>query len=129
MARLAKGTPCFEAEHFQRHVTDEPCRQCPREIGKVGLGQLVVEGLVGYCGPTEGIETAVQIGQGLDALTGTGGRQRQAQAKGRDHALTATKLDVGATGVEQGFGKHPLELVSDHGKVSVIHRGLLSLFP
>ena len=30
--------------------------------------------------------------------------------------------------VEQGFGKDPLELVSDHAKLSVIHRGLLSLY-
>ena len=30
--------------------------------------------------------------------------------------------------IEQRFGKHPLELVSDHAKVSVIHRGLLSLY-
>src|SRR5262249_10167206 len=58
----------------------------------------------------------------------TGRRQRQAQAKGRDDALTSTKLHVFATGVEQRFGKDPLELVSDHGKLSVIHRGLLSLF-
>jgi hypothetical protein len=128
MAKLAKGTPFCAAEHFQRHVTAEPGRQRPCEISKVGLGQLVIKRLVGDGGPKEGIETAVQIGQGLDALTGTGCRQRQAQAKGRDNALTAAKLDASATGIEQGFGKHPLELVCNHGKVSVIHRELLRCF-
>src|SRR5712691_4648962 len=71
------------------------------------------------------METAVEIGQRLDALAGTGGRQRQAQATRRDEALAATKLPLGATGVEQGFGKHPLELVSNHAQWSVVHLGLL----
>jgi hypothetical protein len=71
----------------------------------------------------------VEIGQGLHPLAGTGRRQRQAQAKGRDDTLASTKLHIFATGVKQRFGKDPLELVSDHGKLSVIHRGLLSLFP
>jgi hypothetical protein len=70
----------------------------------------------------------VQIGDRLDALAGTGGRQRQAQAKGCEDALTATKPHGFATGIEQRFGKHPLERVCDHAKVPVIHRGLLSLF-
>ena len=69
----------------------------------------------------------MEIGQRLDGLAGTGGRQRQAQAKRRDDALAATKLRLCATGVEQGFGKHPLELVSNHAKLSVVHLGLLSL--
>ena len=73
------------------------------------------------------MEAAVDIGQRLDGLAGTGGGQREAQAKWRDDALASAKLDVFATGVEQRFGKHPLELVSDHAKLSVIHRGLLSL--
>jgi hypothetical protein len=90
---------------------------------------LVVEGFVGESGAKEGIETAVEIGNGLHTLAGTGRRQRQAQAKGRDDALASTKLHVCATGVEQGFGKHPLELVCDHAKLSVIHRGLLLLLP
>ena len=94
----------------------------------MGLGQLVVEGFVGESGAKEGMETAVEIGNGLHTLAGTGRRQRQAQAKRRDDALASTKLHVCATGVEQGFGKHPLELVCDHAKLSVIHRGLLSLF-
>src|SRR4029434_2735393 len=33
-----------------------------------------------------------------------------------------------ATGVEQYFRKHPWDLVSDNVKLSVIHRGLISLF-
>ena len=43
-------------------------------------------------------------------------------AKGREDALASTKLHVLATGVEQGFGKHPLELVCDHAKLSVSTR-------
>src|SRR5207245_6747627 len=56
-----------------------------------------------------------------------GGCQSQAQAKRRDDALAATKLHLCATGVEQGFGKHPLELVSHHAQLSVVHLRLLSL--
>jgi len=75
------------------------------------------------------MEAAVEIGQRLDRLAGTGGRQREAQAKRRDDTLAATKLLRCATGVEQGFGKHPLELVSNHAQLSVIQRGLLALSP
>src|SRR5262249_34037744 len=106
---------------------DEPFRHRPSEIGKVELGYLVIEGFVGAGGSKKGIEATVEIGDGHDPLAGTDRRQRQAQTKGRDEALTATKLHVFATGIEQRFGKHPLELVSDHAKLSVIHRGLLSL--
>jgi len=70
----------------------------------------------------------MEIGQRLDGLAGTGGGQRQAQAKRGDDALASTKPHVFATGVEQRFGKDPLELVHDHAKLSVIHLGLLSLF-
>jgi hypothetical protein len=69
----------------------------------------------------------VEIGDRLHTLAGTSRRQRQAQTKGGDDALASTKLHGFATAVEQGFGKDPLELVSDHAKLSVIHRGLLSL--
>src|SRR5713101_9718344 len=92
VAKLAKRTPFFEPEHFQRHVTDEPFRHSPSEIGKVGLGHLVIEGFVGDGGTKKGIEATVEIGDGLNPLAGTGRRERQAQAKGRDDALTATKL-------------------------------------
>ena len=90
---------------------------------------MVIEGLVGDGSTKERIEAAVEIGDGLDTLAGTGRRQRQAQAKGRDDALASTKFHVFATGVEQRFRKHPLELISDQAKLSVIHRGLLSLYP
>src|SRR4029450_10216685 len=89
---------------------------------------LVIEGLVGHGGAKDGIEAAVEIGDSLNPLAGTGRRQCQAQAKGRDDALASTQFHVFTTGVEQYFRKHPLELVSDHVKLSVIHRGLLSLF-
>jgi hypothetical protein len=89
---------------------------------------LVIEGLVSDGGTKERIEATVEIGDGLDAMAGRGRRQRQAQAKWRDDALASAKFHLFATGVEQCFGKHPLELVSDHAKLSVIHRGLLSLY-
>src|SRR5262252_5673749 len=128
MAKLGKRMSFFEAEHFQRHVTNKPFRHGPGEISKPGLSDLVIEGLVGHSGTKQGIEATVAIGDRLDPLPGTSRRQRQAQAKGRDDALTATKLHVFATGIEQRFGTHPLELVSDHAKVSVIHLRLLALF-
>jgi hypothetical protein len=73
----------------------------------------------------------VEIGQRLDGLAGTRGGQSQAQAKRRDDALSATKLHLCATGVEQGFGKHPLELVSNHATVpdSKEWNEILKLFP
>jgi hypothetical protein len=74
------------------------------------------------------MEAAVNIGDRLARLAGTGRRQRQAQAPWRDDALAATKLPVFAPGVQQRFGQHPWELLSDHAQVSVIHRGLLSLY-
>jgi hypothetical protein len=73
------------------------------------------------------IEAAVEIRQGFDAMARTGRRQCEAQAKRRNGPLAPTKLRVFAAGVKQRFGKHPLELISDHAKLSVIHRGLLSL--
>ena len=112
----------------ERHLTHEPFRHGPGEIGKVRFGHLIIEGLVGDGRTKEGIEAAVEIGNGLDTLAGTGRRQCQAQAKWREDALASTKLHVFATRIEQRFGKHPLELVSDHAKVSVIHRGLLALY-
>src|SRR2546428_65916 len=128
MAKRGKRVSFGKPEHFERHLTDEPFRHGTGEIGKVGLRHLIIEGLVGDGGAKEGIEAAVQIGDGLDTLAGTGRRQRQAQAKGRDDALASTKLPVFATGIPQRFGKHPLELVSDHAQLSVIHRGLLSSY-
>src|SRR2546428_11271116 len=56
-----------------------------------------------------------------------GRRQRQAQAKRCDDPLAPTKPRLFATGVEQRFRKHPLELVRDHAKLSRIHLRLLSL--
>jgi hypothetical protein len=88
---------------------------------------LSIEGLVRDGGAKQGIEAAVQVGDRLDALAGTGGGERQAQAKRCNGPHAPTKLHVCATGVEQRFGKHPLELVRDHAKLSVIHLGLLSL--
>src|SRR5262249_18228599 len=129
VAKLAQGTPFFEPEHCQRHGTDEPFRHRPSESGQVELGHLVIEGFVSDGGSKKGLEATVESGDGLDPLAGTDRRQRQAQAKGRDDALTATKLPVFAPGIEQRFGKHPLELVSDQAKLSVIHRGLLSWYP
>src|SRR5262249_2236879 len=128
MAKFAKGTPFFEAEHFEGHLTNKPFRHGPSEIGKVRFGHLIIEGLVGNGRTKESIETAVEICNGLDTLAGTGRRQCQAQAKRRKEALASTKFHVFATRIEQRFGKHPLELVSDHAKVSVIHRSLLSLY-
>src|SRR5207249_11542574 len=129
VAKFGKGPSLFEPEHFQRHVTDEPFRHSPSEIGKVGLGHLVIERFVRNGGMKQRIEAAVEIRQGFDPLAGTGRRQRQAQAKRGDDALASTKLHVLATSVQQRFGKHPLELVSDHAKLSMIHRGLLSWYP
>src|SRR3989442_14586692 len=54
-----------------------------------------------------------------------GRRQRQAQAKRCDDPLAPTKPRLFATGVEQRFRKHPLELVRDHAKLSRIHPKLL----
>ena len=113
MAQLAKRTPFGAPEHFQRHVTDEPFRHRPSEIGNVGLGHLVIEGFVGDGGPKKGMEATVEIGDRLHTLAGTSRRQRQAQTKGGDDALASTKLHGFATAVEQGFGKDPWELVSD----------------
>ena len=129
MAKLAQRVSFCEPEHFQRHVTHQPLRHRPGEISKMRLGYLVIKGLVGYRGAKEGIEAAVEIRDRLDPPAGTGCRQRQAQAKGRHDSLASTQLHVLAAGVEQGFGKAPLELVSDHAQLSVIHRRLLSLFP
>src|SRR6516165_6673501 len=129
MATLGKGASLGKAEHFERHVPDEPRGHRAGEISKMRLGHLVREGFVGDSGAPYGIEAAVEIGQGLDGLAGTGGRQSEAQAKRRDNTLAATTRRLCATGVEQGFGKHPVERVSHHAPWSVIHRGLLSVSP
>jgi hypothetical protein len=129
VAELANGTPCFTSEHWQRHVTDELCRPRPRAIGTVGLGHLVIEGFVGAGGAPEGMEGAVEIGNGLDVLAGTGGRQREAQAQRGDDALALAKPNVLGAGVQQRLGKDPLAFVSNQSKLSVIHRGLLSWSP
>jgi len=71
----------------------------------------------------------MEIGQRLDGLAGTGGGQRQAQAKRGDDALASTKPHVFATSVQQRFGKDPLALVSHPAQLSVIQLRLLSLFP
>src|SRR6266849_11036245 len=47
MAKLGKSAALGKAEHFERHVPDEPRRHRTGEIGKVGLGHLVIEGFVG----------------------------------------------------------------------------------
>ena len=93
----------------------------------MGLRQLIIERLVGNRGIKQRIEAAVEIRQGVDAMARTGRRQREAQAKRRNGPLAPAKLRVFAAGVEQRFRKHPLELISDHAKLSVVHLGLLSL--
>src|SRR5262252_6299089 len=70
----------------------------------------------------------MEIRQSLDALAGTSRCQCEAQAKWRNDPHAPTQLCIGATGVEQRFGKHPLELIRDHAKLSMIHRGLLSWY-
>jgi hypothetical protein len=70
----------------------------------------------------------VEICEGCDALARTGRRQCQTSSKRRDAPLAPTKLHVFTTGVEQRFGQHPLELVSDHAQLSMIHLGLLSWY-
>jgi hypothetical protein len=129
VAKRGKRLALSEPEPCEGHRTDEPFRHGTGEIGKVRLRHLVIEGLGGDGGTKERMEAAMEIGDRLDTLAGTGRRQRQAQAQGRDDALTATTCPVFAPGVEQRCGKHPLELVSDHAQLSVIHRGLLSLYP
>ena len=47
MAKLGKGASLDKAEHFERHVPDKPRGHSASEIGKAGLGHLVIEGLVG----------------------------------------------------------------------------------
>src|SRR4029077_17164639 len=71
----------------------------------------------------------VKIRQRLDALAGTRCRQRQPPAKRCDDPLAWTKLRGFAAGVEQRYRKHPLHLVRDHAKLSVVHLGLLSWYP
>src|SRR3989442_7806222 len=56
-----------------------------------------------------------------------GRSQRQAQAKRCDDPLAPTNPRLFATGVEQRFRKHPLELIRDHAQLSRIHLRLLSL--
>ena len=73
-AKLATGATCGEPEHFERHVTDEARRHGTGEIGKVGLGQLVVKCLVGDRGVEQRIEATVEIREGVDALARTGRR-------------------------------------------------------
>src|SRR5262249_46147444 len=84
---------------------------------------------VGAGGAPEGLKAAMEIGHGLDRRARTGGRQREAQANGWENTLASTQRPVGATGIEQGVGKHPWALVRDHPKVAVLHRGLLALCP
>src|SRR5262249_30456958 len=100
VAKLSKRLSFFEPKHFQRHVTDKPFRHRTSEISKVGLGHLVIEGLIGDGSAKEGIEATVEISDGLDPLAGTSRRQRQAQAKRGDDALTSTKLHGLATSIE-----------------------------
>jgi len=126
-AKRGKRAAWRASEDFARHVPNEPRGHGAGDIGQVGLGHLVIQGLVGDGGAPEGLEAAVDIGNRLDPLAGTGCCQCQAQAKRRDDALASTKRHVFATGIEQWFGKHPLARVSDHAQVSVIHLGLLSL--
>ena len=100
------------------------------EIGKVGLGHLVIEGFVG----DRGVQTTALKPRWKSARVSTRWLAQVAvSAKPKRNgvmiALAPTKLRGFATGVEQRFGKHPLELVSDHAKLSVIHLGLLSLYP
>src|SRR2546421_3045828 len=127
MAKFCKGPSFGEPKDFEGHFAKKPRGHRAHERGKVGLGQLVVERLIGNGGVKQRIETAVEIRQRFDAMARTGRRQREAQAKRGNGPLAPTKLCVFAAGVEQPFGKHPLELLSDHAKLSVIHLGLLSL--
>ncbi|HET8671739.1 MAG TPA: hypothetical protein VFM05_14260, partial [Candidatus Saccharimonadales bacterium] len=79
MAKSAKRAPLFDPEHFERHLTQKPFRHGPGEIGKVRFGHLIIEGLVGDGRTKEGIEAAVEIGNSLDTLAGTGRPQSQAE--------------------------------------------------
>ena len=129
VATRATRAPLFAPEPLQRHGTEEPCRHGPRASGHVGLGQLVIQRLGGARRTTERMEPAGAIGPGLHPLAGAGRGAREAQAQGGDAALASTKLQGGAPGVQQGFGKHPLALICDHAKVSVSQLALLALLP
>jgi hypothetical protein len=93
----------------------------------MGLGPLVIERFVGQRGGKQRMEAAGEIREGCDAMARPGRRQGEAQAQRRHSPLAPTKLRVFAAGVQQLFGKHPLELVSDHAQLSGIRLGLLSL--
>src|SRR6266705_5280955 len=127
VAKLRKDPSLGESEDFQGHLTNETGGRSAHEISKVRLRQLVIECFVGNRRVKQRIKAPVEICQGFDAMAGTSRRQCQAQTKRRDDPHAPIKLHVFAAGVEQHFGKHPLELVSNHAKLSVIHLGLLSL--
>ena len=47
VAKLRKSLAFGEAKHFQGHLPDEAFGHGTHEIGKTGLGQLVIQGFVG----------------------------------------------------------------------------------
>jgi hypothetical protein len=128
VAKLCTDSSLGEPEDFQGHLAHETGSSGAHASSKVWLGPLVIERFGGNGRVKQRMEAAMEIGQGVDAMAGTGRRQCQAQTKRRDDPRTPRKLPVFAAGVAQRFGKHPLELVSHHAKLSMIHLGLLSLF-
>src|SRR5262252_9505136 len=76
-AKCGEQLSFFETEYFERHVPDEPFRHEPGEIGKVQFCHLLIEDLVSHSDAKKSIETAVEIGDGLNPLANTGRRQRQ----------------------------------------------------
>src|SRR5437867_6755698 len=90
MAKFAKRAPFFEPEHFERHLTNEPFRHGPGEIGKVRFGHLIIEGLVGDRRTKEGIEAAVEIGNGLDGYALKAGQLTYDCRYSTMHGMTVT---------------------------------------
>ncbi len=129
VAKRRKAPALGEPEAFQGQLANETGGCGAHERRKVGLGHLVIERLVSNRGVAQRLEATVAIRQGIDAMARAGRCQRSAQAKRGDGPLAPTKLRRFAAGVEQRFRKHPLELVRDHAKVSVLHLGRLSLHP
>ena len=117
----------FEAQDFHGQLAHDVRERVQEKHGCGRFVELLMEGLIICVYLPQLIELTMQIGDGLDLLSGHGSNDGEAKTKRRDEALAFGNSELFAALIEDIGIEDSLELVGHGGNLSAIHSRFLSL--